>query len=548
MKRFIETYDGKPFDVLIIGGGITGAALAYDAASRGLRVALLEKRDFSWATSAVTSKLIHGGVRYLANLEFNLVRESLRERTILENIAPNFVAPMPMLFTHSRGSLMNNKWVVKCGLVLYDLLSYDRNRVWDCSKTIPPHKTLGPQQVLRMQPLVREAGLTGASLFHDCTSVFPERLTLAFIKSAVRYGAQVANYARVEAFLFDEGRRIQGVRARDLLSDRTHEITSRITINCGGPWADLILGLARGEAEDKQLRRSEGIHLITRRRLVQEGSVVGSMTPKGRHFFLIPWRGHTLIGTTDKEYIGDPDDYRVTKESILELIDEVNASYGAGDLSYEDIQYVYGGLRPLVEDQTEETYTSSRRYEIYDNAADGLDGLITVEGGKYTTSRNLAEKVMDLVWNKLEDVPMGHTITDRTYLAGCEIRDLRAFLETLKHDNPDFEANTLEYLGRNYGTEYARILALARADQNLAQVVSHDGEILAEALYAMRHEMARSLSDIVLRRTGIATLGNPGEETLRTVAELAAGELGWDSARKKRELAATVDLLSVPAA
>jgi glycerol-3-phosphate dehydrogenase len=546
MQRFIETHTNEHFDVIVIGGGITGASVAYEAATRGLKVALLEKKDFSWATSSVTSKLIHGGLRYLANGEIGLVRESLRERRVLENIAPNFVYPMPMMMTHNSKPLKNNKWVVKVGMLMYDALSYDKNFTWDASKQIPMHKTISSQEVLESEPNVRPDDLTGASVFYDCTSIFPERLTLAFIKSAVAHGAKVANYAQVQGFIFGEGHSVKGVEVKDLLTGGTLTVEGTVTVNCSGPWADIVLGLAKtGDNGGGTLRRSEGIHIITKKRLLSGKYVVGSMTPAGRHFFLIPWRGYTLIGTTDKPFTGNPDEYRVTKESIMELIDEVNSCFGDGKLSYNDVCHTYGGLRPLVEDQTEETYSSSRRYEIYDNADDGLDGLITVEGGKYTTSRMLAENCLKVVAAKL-GVDLGRSITDQHHLTGCDISDLAAFLFTVQRDNRDFGGPTLEYLSRNYGTDYADILALAREDMDLAEVINADGEIMAEVMFAVRREMARTLSDIVTRRTGIGTLGNPGEETLRKVARLAAKELGWDNDRLEKEVAETMNLLTLP--
>jgi glycerol-3-phosphate dehydrogenase len=544
MKRFIEEHSGDHYDVVIIGGGITGAAVAYEAASRGLRVALVEKSDFSGATSSATSKLIHGGLRYLANNEFSLVRESLKERKILEDIAPNFVYPFPMLMTHYKSSLKNSKWVVKAGLTLYDILSYDREGTWDKSKKIPLHKTISAEEALSMQPSLRGKDLTGASVFYDCMSIFPERLTLAFIKSAVAFGAHVANYTRVNGFLFDEGGNVAGVEVTDVLHDTKHEVRGDITINCGGPWADIILGLAKPEEKKETLRRSEGIHIITKKK-IDESCIVGAMSKKGRHFFLIPWRGHTLIGTTDKEYIGNPDEYRVTRQSIEELISEVNSTLGDGFVKFEDVLYTYGGLRPLVEDQTEETYESSRKYEIYDNAVDGLNGLITVEGGKYTTSRNLAENVMDLVWNSTNK-PMGKTISDRRYLKGCEIRDMDVFMASLHKKHPDFGPDTLDYLGRNYGAECEKVLAIARQNKKFAEPVGGDGEIIAEVVFAIRNEMARRLSDIVLRRTGIATLGSPGEEVLTRVAEIAARELKWNRKRKREELMLTIEQLKIP--
>ena len=545
MKRFIENYTNEHFDVIVVGGGITGASVAYEAATRGLTVALLEKKDFSWATSASTSKLIHGGMRYLANGEIGLVRESLRERRVLENIAPNFVYPKPALMTHNSTQFRNNKWLVKIGMLMYDALSYDKNFTWDKSKKIPMHKTISRQEVLKREPNVRAAGLTGASIFYDCTSIFPERLTLAFIKSAVAFGAKVSNYARVDGFLINDHNEVTGVQAKDILKGTTHKLSSTITINCGGPWADIMLGLAKSDTNSCVLRRSEGIHIITGRKMISGKYVVGSMTPSGRHFFLVPWRGHTLIGTTDKPFTGNPDDYRVTRQSINELIAEVNASFGDGTLSFADVLHTFGGLRPLVEDQTEETYVSSRRYEIYDNAEEGLNGMITVEGGKYTTSRKLAENCLKTVAAKLGRA-LGKSTTDQHHLSGCAIPDLNSFMLAIKRDNNDFAVHTLDYLGKNYGTEHDAILKLARENPAMAEVVNADGEILAQVTYAIRNEMARTLTDIVMRRTGIGTLGNPGDEVLEKVAAIAAKELNWDAGKVKQEIEAVHNLLKLP--
>ena len=545
MKRFIENYTNEHFDVIVVGGGITGASVAYEAATRGLSVALVEMRDFSWATSAATSKMIHGGMRYLANGEIGLVRESLRERRVLENIAPNFVYPKPALMTHNSTQFKNNKWVVKIGMLMYDALSYDKNFTWDKSKKIPMHRTISRQEVLKREPNVRAAGLTGASIFYDCTSIFPERLTLAFIKSAVAYGAKVSNYTRVDGFLVNDRQEVTGVQAKDLLSGTMHKINGTVTINCGGPWADLMLGLAKSNTNNCVLRRSEGIHIITSKKMISGKYVVGSMTPSGRHFFLVPWRGHTLIGTTDKPFTGNPDDYSVTRQSIDELIAEVNASFGDGTLSFADVKHTFGGLRPLVEDQTEETYVNSRRYEIFDNAEEGLNGLLTVEGGKYTTSRRLAENCLNTVAGKLGR-SLGKSITDKHHLSGCAITDLNTFLSDVQQKNNDFAKETLGYVSRNYGTEYEAILQLAREDTALASVVNADGEILAQVTYAIRHEMARTLSDIVMRRTGIGTLGNPGNEVLQKVAAIAARELNWDAGKVKQEIEAVNNLLKLP--
>jgi len=541
MKRFIEENIKEQFDCIIIGGGITGAAVAYEAASRGLKVALCEKNDFGWATSSATSKLIHGGLRYLNYFEFGLVRESLRERRILENIAPNLVYPFPFMIPNYN-RLENNRWVLKIGMILYDILSYDKAFTWDKSKKIPMHFTLSKEKALKEEPNIRPEGLTAATVYYDCQSIFPERLTLAFIKSAVAYGAKVANYAEVVNFVYSNNS-IAGVIVHDKLTGREVTIKGTIIINCGGPWADIILKKAENGNAKHQIRRSEGIHIITKPMV--NTYAVGLMPRKGRHFFLIPWRGYSLIGTTDKEYIGNPDEYKVTKQSIQELLDDVNSAFGDGNLTFKDIKFAYGGLRPLVEDQVEGTYQSSRRYEIYDNAQEGVNGLITVEGGKYTTSRNLAVNVMKLVEKKLQRKLLP-SVTHTRYLAGCQIKDLKAFFNTVYSSYPSFKKNTLEVCAKYYGSEVDALMRIAQSNKKYREIVTHDGEILAEVTYAIRHEMARTLSDIVFRRTGICTAGNPGNDVLTLVAETAAKELKWNQKELNRQLKSVQQQLQLP--
>jgi len=543
VRRFIEEPIHQAFDVIVVGGGITGAAVAYEAASRGLRTALVEKKDFACATSSATSKLIHGGLRYLANAEFGLVRESLKERRTLENIAPNFVYPIPMMMVHDGVCPKNNAVEIGIGLQIYDALSYDRNRTWDRSKKIPPHRKISTDEALVLEPGIFARGMKGASVFYDCANIFPERLTLAFIKSAVFHGALAANYARVDDFLTNGGGRVKGVRVTDLLTGKTSELTGAMVINCTGPWADLLLGLARPGNAPGSLTRSEGIHIVTRKRV--NSHVVSYMTREGRHFFMVPWRNHTLIGTTDRPFTGMPDEYRVTLRSILGLIEEVNTTLGTEVVTSDDVLYAYGGLRPLVEDVSADTYGASRKYEIHDNAGDGLEGLITVEGGKFTTSRNLAETAVDLVEKKLNRRPMASP-TARRYLWGSQIPDMKTFMLDLNRKNRDFDPATTEYLGRNYGTEHQGVLDLARNEGALREMLNSDGEIMAQVVYAVRHEMARKLSDIVLRRTGIATLGNPGDGVLEEIAAAAGRELGWDGGRIEQELTETGEALRVP--
>jgi glycerol-3-phosphate dehydrogenase len=532
LKRFIEEESTEKFDLIIVGGGITGAAVAYIAASRGLSVALFEKKDYGGATSAATSKLIHGGLRYLANGELKLVRESLRERRILGNIAPNFVYSLPFLMPMYR-RWKGNIWKMLAGMYLYDALSYDKKDTWDRSKRLQNHKLVSFRKTIRLEPNLKMEDLRNAFYFFDYQSIFPERLTLAFVKSAAEYGARVSNYTPVEGFVFGEGNRITGVKIRDTFTGATREVHGELIINCGGTWADKILNMAAGkDSPVLKVKRSEGIHIITKK--IAGNHVVSLQKIDGGHMMIMPWRDHSLIGTTDKEFHGDPDDYHVSMESIDEVIDNVNRNFGR-KISRADIIHAYGGLRPLVDDQTRGTYATSRKYEVYDNATDGIEGMITVEGGKYTTSRSLAREVLRLISAKLNRT-LSDSVSDNLYLSGCEIRDMRQFMIRQHLNYRDFTRNTVEYVSRNYGTESKVVFQIARDDRRFAEVISHDGEILAEVVYAIRYESAKTLGDIMLRRTGTGTLGNPGMDTVGKIAAVAAEMLAWNDKRREEEI------------
>jgi len=531
MKRYIDRHKAGTFDLIIIGGGITGAALAYEAGTRGLKVALFEKGDFGAATSSATSKLIHGGLRYLKNLELGLVRESLRERRILSNIAPNFVYPIPFMMP-SYQNFKSRKWLMLTAMVIYDLLSYDKGNTLDPTKSLPHFKSCSRSRTLAMEHCVKPQGLTGSTIYYDCQNIFPERLTLAFLKSAETYGASLSNYVQVVSFIRKE-QRINGVLVKDLTTGEVGSFTAPVTVNCAGPWADRVIKSATTGNTKHNIRRSEGIHIVTRK--ICENHAVTVMTKQDRHIMVMPWRGHSLIGTTDKAYFGNPDDYKVSKASIMGLLEEVNENFNGTDLKYEDVLFFYGGLRPLADNDTENSYESSRKYEIFDNADEGLDGLFTVEGGKYTTSRQLAVDVLKKIQRKSE-IKLPVEISYKRPLYGSDIKNMEIFLSELRVEYSDFSKETVGYLGKNYGTECHAVFQLARKNSKLAEVLNDDGEILAEVTYALHEELALSLSDILFRRTGIGTLGNPGEDVIEKVAALAADHLHWDKAKRKAEI------------
>jgi len=361
--------------------------------------------------------------------------------------------------------------------------------------------------------------------------------------SALIFGAKAANYAKVQSFI-KENKSVKGVNVVDLLSGKEHSFTADLTINCSGPWTDIVLKSAYSEnISENHIRRSEGIHIITEK--LCHSHAITFMTKDGRHVMIMPWRNHSIIGTTDKAYNGSPDDYKVSKESIQGLIDEINENYGFEKLKYSDVQFAYGGLRPLVDDQTKESYESSRKYEIFDNAKEGLDGLLTVEGGKYTTSRKLASQVLKKVSKKLNR-DLGLSVTNKKYLVDSDIKNMESFIYQLVLRYPQFQQATINYIGRNYGLQCHTIFRLALYDKPLAKVLNDDGEILAEVVYVIKKEMAYTLSDIFFRRTGIGTLGYPGDETFNLVVKTAKENFKWDNQRTQDEIDKVMKIFNLP--
>lgn len=506
-------------DLLIIGGGITGAALAWDAALRGLRVALVERADFGGATSQATSKLIHGGLRYLKNAELGLVRESLRERRLLQRIAPHLVWPLPFLIPcYPKG---NTPGMIRAGMLLYDLLSFDRNRGMDAAHKMPSHRWLSSAAVMEAEPGVDGRALRGGAVYYDAQNQ-PERIVLELLLGAASLGAVIANYAELTSVEQRDGR-VSAVEVTDRLSGTRHHVEASMVVNVAGPWADTIDRLF-GTGEDIALLRSKGIHLVTRP--ISRTHALVLRTGAGRHFFVIPWRGMSLIGTTDTRYEGALDELAATDEDVQTFLDEINAALPSAELAPEDVRFRYAGVRPLVEQETE-VYKASRKYEIVDHHRRGLRGLISAVGGKYTTSRSLAEKLTDRVLLHL-DRPSVACLTEREPLPGARESAPLAAL--------GLAADTLDHLQRTYGSRAQLVTDRVSREPALAERVAVGRpEILAEVAVAVEAEMAQTLSDVLLRRTGIGTLGHPGDQALARVSSLCARLLGWDEARTERE-------------
>jgi glycerol-3-phosphate dehydrogenase len=525
MRRDLSRLANETFDVLVIGGGVTGACIARDAALRGLSVALAEKKDFANATSAHNSKLIHGGLRYLRNFELGLVRESLRERRIWQRIAPHLVQPLPFLIPLYGGGF-KARATLSAGLNLYDVLSFDRGWLDDPAERLPGHRWLDKKRALAEEPMLDGNGFEGAFRYYDAQMYAPERMALECILGAAEHGAAAANYMAAESFLMRDGR-IEGAKLRDLFDASQIEVRAKLTILAAGPWADLFLNSALGKPTTHKLLRSKGIHLLVPPITRTDALTVAA---GNGHFFVLPWRGLSLLGTTDAAFHGDPGSVYATESDIAEFLTFINKYLPQAKLTRGDVRFAYAGLRPLVDDGSGDTYDASRRAELIDHKSDGVDGLFSAIGGKWTTSRDLAQKVVDAAVAKL-GAKSSACSTATTRLPGGYIDRRNEFFADQKKTYPQIAT---DHLARLYGSRLSDVVA--NQPSGLLTALAPSGDIGAQVQFAIREEMALTLDDVVMRRTGIGQLGDPGNAALEAVASLMAAELGWSDEHKKREI------------
>ena len=525
----------EPADVLVIGGGITGAAIARDAALRGFRTALVEKGDFGSGTSSVSSRLIHGGLRYLEQYDFHLVLEASRERRVLLRIAPHLVRPLPFLFPLYRGARVP-AWKVRCGLWLYDLLAAFRN--------VRVHQWLGRKATLRLEPGLREKGLKAAGLYYDAQTD-DARLVLATMRSAAQAGALVANYAEAVSLLKPDGR-VRGATVRDLLNDETRTIRALIVVNACGPWVDELRRLDEPGA-DALLRLTKGAHVaVPRKRLGNTHAITLTSPIDGRVMFVLPWgdADQSYIGTTDTDEAVSPDDVRATAEDVIYLLRSANAFFPQARLSPNDVVATWAGLRALLRPARNLAPSQvSREHRIIESAS----GLLTIAGGKLTTHRVMAQELCDQVAARLRALDgrprAPRPPTHRLPLPGGETADLEGLTKAAVERGAS-EATARHLIGA-YGSEAAAVLNLVDRDRALGgRIVAGRPELWAEVVHAVEREMAVRLSDVLVRRLHLFyKTRDQAVPATSAVADRLAQALGWDKARRAEELAAYLQLV-----
>ena len=528
----IESY---PFDLIVVGAGINGAGIARDAAMRGLKVLLIDKGDIASGTTSWSTRLIHGGLRYLEYYELYLVHESLAEREKLLNIAPHLVRPLPFIIPvydySKRGTLL-----VRLGMIGYDLLSW--------SKSLDRHKMLSREELLERVPGLEQEGLLGAAMYYDGQVEYAERLAVENAVSAHESGTFVLTYAEAERLIVENGN-VVGVEFKDLLEGGRHEVRAPVTVNVAGPWVDEVLG-KMDLAEERMIGGTKGSHLVVDPfpgAPVNE-ALYAEAKEDGRPYFIVPWNGRYLIGTTDIRYEGDLDHVVADEEEINYLIRETNNVIPSANLTREDILFTYSGVRPLPYEPEGAEGGVTRSHIIFDHAEHDprIDGLFSIIGGKLTTYRNLSRETVDAVYKKLgRKVPRCRT--DEVPLPGGEVGragDFEEFAAGFRMTSGLSEELATRLL-KLYGTRAPDVLEMAGDDPTLRVPLSPEATVEtgvtgAEILYAFRRELAEKLGDVLLRRTMVGMGPRVALDVDEAAASVAVQHLGWSRERAKREV------------
>ena len=517
---------GAELDVLVVGGGIVGAGTALDAVTRGLATGLIEQRDLASGTSSRSSKLIHGGLRYLEMLDFGLVREALEERgLLLTRLAPHLVRPVAFLYP------LHKTWerpYVGAGLVLYDAMAMAGK--YDVG--LPKHRHLFRRQVARMAPDLRTEDLSGAIRYYDC-QVDDARLVMSVTRTAAGNGAHVATRTKVVGFL-REGERVVGVQARDLETGRDFEVRARVVVNAAGVWTDQIQEMVGGRGS-LNVQASKGIHLVVPRDRIRSETGFITKTEKSV-LFVIPWGRHWIIGTTDTDWNLDKAHPAASRADIDYLLTHVNKILRE-PLDHDDVVGVYAGLRPLLSGESEPTSKISREHTV----VTPVPGLVMIAGGKLTTYRVMGKDAIDAAAHSLktiENTTVRDSITDRVPLVGAADFEARSNQRLLLSRRAGLHVARIDHLLGRYGGLVDDLLDLCAARPELAEPLEGAGDHLAaEIVYAVTHEGARHLDDVLTRRTRISIeTFDRGVHAATPAARLMAAELGWDDARTADEV------------
>ena len=531
MVRDIGRLTSRTFDLLVVGGGIYGLTVAYDAAQRGLSVALVEREDFGSGASFNHLRTIHGGLRYLQTLNILRARESVRERRAMAMIAPHAVRPQLFALPLTR-SFTKGKTAMRAGFALDRLVASDRNVDVPAALHLPAGRVVSRTEAMGRFPELSRQGLTGAALWYDYITPESDRLTVSFALAAAEQDAVLANYVEATAPIVD-ARRVTGIRAVDRRTGREVEIAARVTVNATGSAVDRLLVPVGAPTRIPMMK---AMNLVTSRAAGE--AALGGRSRSGRHLFLVPWRRRALFGTWESERPCEASATLVADKEIAAFIDDLNYAFPSIHLTLGDVDLVHRGVVPAALG-SDGRATLEGGEQVRDHADDGLDGLITVAGTKYTTARAVAERITDRVFAKLKRGAVACR-TATTPLPGGRNRDGALPVSHERGDRePGVSSETIAHLFAAYGSRYGDVLDLAINRPDWRSPIAGDVPVIgAQLAWAVRQEMSVTLCDAAVRRTPLGAVGFPGEAAAARAAEIVGAELGWSLDRKREEIEA----------
>jgi glycerol-3-phosphate dehydrogenase len=552
MNRNFKEITNSVFDIAIIGGGVYGVWLAFHGALQGLKVCLFEMGDFGSATSANSLKIIHGGLRYLQHLDFLRMRQSITERRTLMKLAPHLLKPIPFILpTYGHG--LKGIEAFSTALLMNDIIGFDRNKGIQPDQYIPRGKTMNKSDTLILLPECPGDDISGAALWYDYLALSTDRLLLSILLSAVRAGAFAFNYTQVIDYLYKNDT-VSGLKVCDKLQNKEYTVHSKVVINASGPWVDNLLGLLPKPPSEQTFHPSKGINLITKQ-IFSERAVGLQGTNKFkdndevfskgyRLFFIVPWNGYSLIGTKHLAFDKNPSKFRIEKTDVQTFLEEINAAYPPLKLTENDVIGVYGGMLPEkpVFKRSQDVQLEKHSRIIDHQTENGIKGLVTVIGVKWTTARLVAEKALELARKKLGK-HRNYLKNKNFTITGGDFKNLSALMQNgLKALPTQIPGYSKEHILRTLGSDYTEILKYMRDEPHLRLPVTDASPVTgAQLIHAVRAEMACHLDDIIMRRTDIVLSPDFDERVVAKCGQVIASHFKWSKEKLNEEIQHTCE-------
>ena len=535
MQRDLRRLADTKFDVIVVGAGFYGVATAWDAAQRGLSVAIVDKDDFGAATSFNNLKTLHGGLRSLSALNFSQMRLFIRERRALARIVPHLLRPLPFVVATKRTPTRNSlAWRVL--LTINDAMARDRNEgLSDPGTHLPDGQIISKDEALRLNPVVAPEGVTGGAVWYDYQMQSTDRVTLSFLLSAVDAGAVAANYLEVQRLVQVNGR-VTGVRVEDRLTKESFAIRGTVVVNAAGPWAASLLSELPTAAQGAPPPRlSRAMNLVTRK-VVNDHACGGVV--QGRYLFLVPWRDVSMLGTSHDAHVGTADQLKVSRWDLEAFLKDAREAFPQAGLTTSDVRLIHRGLLPMMSGSGTKVRLV-KESQVVDHSKHGLPGLVSMFGVRYTTARFTAEQAVDAVFRVMGHATPPPCRTAETPLQGGSILHMDNFLKAVMLREVDgIPAETLKRIAATYGTGYDLVLQMARDVPALGRPIGRDCAVIgAEILYAARTEMAVKLGDALIRRTEAGAAGHPGSDAVERAGAIMARAHEWDEWHMRNEIA-----------